>query len=601
MSKYFQKLIIIVLTLSLFLSSTVSAYSVPSTSSLYKPVLELDQKGYFENIGWKEPRLAAKVTYEDVTELLYVYLQSKNTPTPPKSNFANRDMWNERVQFVIDYLADKRLIPLTKTFGANSAPRIADTIPIIYDIFRLTGGIRPNNWPYEDVSINHLDATKYSFAIETGAYIPAHSNEFGINNGLKRTQLLRLFYVFGSEAGVFTKYDFRPSIKSTTSVSPKIEITMIPKNTDESFEILKTVWNLISQKFYFRDQIDFKDASYKMIKELMKSTNDDYTTFYTPTENQIVIQNLEGEFSGIGAKVEEKDGNVVIVAPLRGSPAEEAGLLPGDIIVKVDNLEAKGKTLNDIVNAIRGASGTTVTIVVNRNGGEKTFNIIRGVISLATIEWEYLRDGIYYMHINQFTQDVDKLFSSTIEEMQKHAIQPNYGSGKKNNDGAMLGLVIDLRNNPGGYLDATINLLSEMFAKDTTVVKIKSGETIISQNTKKLNPLIKDLPIALLINKGSASASEIVAGTVQDYGRGRLFGETTFGKGTVQELLSFVDGSSVKLTIAKWLTPKGREIDKVGITPDQVYDPVNYRDLMSSRDTPLNAALAWLNGLRRRY
>lgn len=302
-----------------------------------------------------------------------------------------------------------------------------------------------------------------------------------------------------------------------------------------------------------------------------------------PSESKEFTDSIEGKLEGIGAELIKEDGNLVIVTPLKNSPAEKAGLKAQDIILKVEKEYTADMSMFEAIMKIRGEKGTTVNLTVARKGMDKPFevSIVRDSIDIDSVTMEKLEGGIVYLSVNQFNDKTNDQFGKAVSELILD--EPK-------------GLIVDLRFNGGGYLDIAVELLSYLLPSKTPVVLIrdKNGEEV-----KKLangNPKLLNVPLVVLVNEGSASASEIVAGAIADQKRGVIMGTVTFGKGTVQEVADFADGSSIRFTIAKWFTPNGKSVDKVGLTPDILVE-VSDEDAEKNYDRQKEEAAKYLRGL----
>jgi carboxyl-terminal processing protease len=312
------------------------------------------------------------------------------------------------------------------------------------------------------------------------------------------------------------------------------------------------------------------------IRGLVDALDDPYTTFMDAEENKGFRQFLSGDLQGIGAELVLKDGRVIVVTPLRGSPAEKAGLMPDDVITKVDGKEIEGETLTEVVGRIRGTKGSRVSLTIVRNGQEKKFTITRDEIHIPSVESHVEKRGrrtIGVITLNQFGEH-------SVQEVQR-AIQEFPSS--------MDGLVLDLRSNGGGLLEGAVEIAS-MFLRQGEVVAVEGHSGEPSRHYVSGKPLLPDIPLVILINNGSASASEILAGALQDHERATIVGEKSFGKGTVQEVIDLPGGSSLRVTIARWLTPDGRDLSKEGVTPDVVVERTA-EDVEAERDPQMEKAL----------
>ncbi|MBI5753696.1 S41 family peptidase [Candidatus Peregrinibacteria bacterium] len=345
------------------------------------------------------------------------------------------------------------------------------------------------------------------------------------------------------------------------------------------------IWGELEDKYVDENVIKNESMVYGAIKGMVNALSDPYTVFMTPEESVQFSESLEGTLEGIGAELTVKDKNLIIASPLKKSPAEKAGLLSGDIIYKIDGKSAENMNLVDAINKIRGKKGTTVTLTIIRKKLDKPFDvtIVRDSIDIESVTEEKLPNGIVYLSVNQFNDKTNDEFGKYISELILN--EPK-------------GLIIDLRYNGGGYLDIAVQLLSYLMPKDTSAVIIKErgkGDNTLYTNG---NPKLLNVPLVVLVNDGSASASEIVAGAIQDHKRGVLMGVKTFGKGSVQEVEKFSDGSSLRVTIAKWFTPNNRTINKVGLIPDVVVE-ISDEDIKKTYDRQKEEAIKYLENLKK--
>jgi carboxyl-terminal processing protease len=338
------------------------------------------------------------------------------------------------------------------------------------------------------------------------------------------------------------------------------------QNTDQSkiknidFSLFWETWNKVEHKFIDKKKLDPQKMFYGAIKGMVASLEDQYTFFLTPDENKQSKDDLNGKFEGIGAQLGLKDNQIIVVAPLKNSPAEKAGILSGDYVIKVDDQSIKSWTLTQAVNKIRGNKGTKVKLTLKRNDKEFDLEIVRQQINVASVELSYETKNnkkVAYLKLNQFGENTNDEWDKAVDEI-------NNKWQKKE----ISGMVLDLRDNPGGYLDGSVYLASEFLPFGKLVVKQESTVTTNHDYLVFRNGQLKDIPLSVLINKGSASASEILAGALRDYKRAKLVGEKTFGKGSVQEALDLGDGAGLHVTVAKWILPNGDWINGKGIDPD---------------------------------
>ena len=314
---------------------------------------------------------------------------------------------------------------------------------------------------------------------------------------------------------------------------------------------------------------------------LAESTGDPYTEYMSKSEAGDFQSSLQGTISGIGAKLEQDDdGNVPIAAPLAGSPAEAAGLRAKDIIISIDGKSASGLSTTEAVQKIRGKKGTKVSLTIVRDKKQQLdFVITRDTNKIPTVVSKTLADGkIGYLQVSQFSDDTDELVQTAVEGFNKDGID---------------NIILDLRDNPGGEVTTAVNLSSLWLDRGDAVVQERRGTTVISTENATGSNLLKGKKTVVLINAGSASASEITALALRDHGAATIIGEKSYGKGVVQQLFPFSDGSSLKVTVAKWYSPKGTNIDKKGITPDQTVKMTD-DDYKNGTDSQLTAAEAYL-------
>lgn len=327
------------------------------------------------------------------------------------------------------------------------------------------------------------------------------------------------------------------------------------KKENVDLSILWETWNALESNFLNQELFNKKEQVYGATKGLVSSLNDPYTIFMSPKNTADFEASISGEFEGIGAEIAIKDEQLVIISPLKGSPAEMAGVLAGDMVYKINGENTFGITAEDAVTKIRGPKGEKVTLTMIRKGEGKPLDIeiVRDNIILDSVEFE-VRDEIAMITISQFGTDV-------VQEFQDIIPQLTLDNPK--------GVIVDLRNNGGGLLDAALEIATEFF-DEKVIVKTKGRHFGDSGNLKSgKNGAFINTPLIVLTNEGSASASEIFAGAVQDHKRGLVLGKKTFGKGSVQNVIPLSDGSSLKVTIAEWLTPAGRSIHEEGIAPDE--------------------------------
>jgi carboxyl-terminal processing protease len=356
--------------------------------------------------------------------------------------------------------------------------------------------------------------------------------------------------------------------------------TVSPGIADE-FRVFWEAWRIVQEGFY-GGPIEPSALTYGAIRGAVASLGDPFTWFADPQEAERIKEAASGRYSGIGAVVNENEaGQVIIVRPFQGGPADLAGLLPGDLVLEVDGTDTGDLSLEQAVILIRGPSGTSVRLVIQREGVEHPFEagIVRAQIEIPSVEYEVLDEGIAYLKLNDFRSSAPAEVHAALAALL--AQEPS-------------SLILDLRDNPGGLLSSSIEIGSEFIAEGVIALEKGSNgfeETLVSRG----NGLATEIPLVVLVNGGSASASEIVAGAIRDHERGLLVGEPTLGKGAVQDPVDLSDGSHLRLTTAHWFTPNGQLIQGEGLAPDVVV-PLTEEDLANDRDPQLDEALAHLLG-----
>lgn len=365
--------------------------------------------------------------------------------------------------------------------------------------------------------------------------------------------------------------------------------------TDEQFEPFWKVWEVLNRKYVGATTTDAQTRVWGAIKGLADSQGDPYTVFFPPEENQLFKSDIAGNFEGVGMEIGLKDDIMTVIAPIKGSPAEKAGVRAGDKIIRISDQSTIDLPVEKAVKLIRGPKGTTVKIIFLREGvsGEIEKILTRDVIDIPTIQTEIkpgsstasgepggtgLRsDGIFVIRLFSFTAQAPVLFRQALREFVQS------GSHK---------LIIDLRGNPGGYLDAAWDMASWFLPVGEVIVTEDFGGKQTNQiyRSKGYNIFGKDLKLIILVDAGSASASEIFAGALQEHGKARLVGTKTFGKGSVQELVPITPDTSLKVTIARWLTPKGHNLSHDGLNPDFEVK-ITAKDLETKKDPQMDKAV----------
>lgn len=349
-----------------------------------------------------------------------------------------------------------------------------------------------------------------------------------------------------------------------------------PTDQAYDFNLYWEVWDKLKTDFVDKNKVKDEDMFYGSLRGLVASVDDPYTVFMDPTEAKEFASDLSGTFEGIGAEVGMRDDIVTVIAPLAGMPAEKAGVKAGDKLYAINGESTLGMTVDEAVKKIRGTKGTEVVLTVIRKDEDKPLEIkiIRGVIVVESVKTEMRADGVMVITVSNFNDDTNDLFGKAV----KTALTKN-----------PKGLILDLRNNPGGYLDTAITMAS-YWVKEGPVVIEQFGEGKRQEYFAEGNDSLGGFKTIVLINNGSASASEIVAGALRDYKKATIVGEQSYGKGSVQSLRDLSDGSALKVTVAKWLTPSGDFINEKGIAPD-IEIKLTKEDVNKNKDPQMIKAL----------
>lgn len=399
---------------------------------------------------------------------------------------------------------------------------------------------------------------------------------FGIKEhmSLKRKSILFFLIVFLIGSGFFGGY-----LLGKNNV-----VCQVCPPEDVNFSLFWRTWKTLQEKYVDKTKLDVQAMIYGAISGMVDSLNDPYTIFMKPDNAKRFVEDVKGSFEGVGMEVGIKNGRIQVIAPLENTPAQKAGLRAGDIILRIDGTSTEGFTVEETVNLIRGPKGKEVKLGIYREewGKEKEISIIRDVISVPSLKLEIKDGNIGYIKLYQFSEKASSDFGKAVGQILEK------GSQK---------IIIDLRDNPGGYLEVAQDIAGWFLERGQVVViedfgPGKENNEYKAQGNSRLLPF----SVVILINEGSASASEILAGALRDNRNIKLIGQTSFGKGSVQQLESLGGGSSLKVTVAKWLTPKGYSISEKGLEPDIKVDMTD-EDFLQNRDPQLDKAIEIIKGL----
>ena len=386
-----------------------------------------------------------------------------------------------------------------------------------------------------------------------------------------------LFAAFG--AGVYFGKSQAPAMPPEGVLNPELG-----KRAGVDFSLFWEAWNKLEEKYVDHSKVDYRVMLYGAIAGMTNSLKDDYTVFFPPEDTKIFKEDVSGEFSGVGMEIGMRNNTLTVIAPLEGTPAERAGLRAGDKILKINGDNTGSMSVDSAVKLIRGPKGTEITLTIVRDGWDdvKDFKIIRDAIEVPSLKWETKEGNIAYIKLYHFSEVARSAFN-------KAGLQILNSSPQK--------IILDLRNNPGGYLEVA-NDIGGWFLEKGQLITIEDfggKETNIEYRANGPSSLLQ-FPIVVLINKGSASASEILAGALRDNRQALLIGEKSFGKGSVQQLEDLSEGS-LKITIAKWLTPKGTAINGEGLSPD-IEVELTENDYKEGKDPQLDKAIEILNEMK---
>lgn len=382
--------------------------------------------------------------------------------------------------------------------------------------------------------------------------------------------LVIVFFTIGIALGSYS-FNSKPLLNADSTLT---------STTTIDFQLLTKVYETIKQKSLFKNQISDKDLFYGTLRGMVESLNDPYSEFMTPDENNDFQSEISGKFEGIGIEMGLRDGVLTVIAPLENTPAQKAGLKAGDKILEVDGKSTNNLSLSEVQKLIRGPKGTKVILTIENENGKNQVEITRDIIKITSVESKYLNNDIALLKIHNF-------YEPAVGEFRKEALKIFF-SGKNK-------IILDLRDNPGGYFDSAIEIAGWFMPKGSIVAKENDGvNTSVCDNcTTNGLGLFSNYKVVVLVNNGSASASEILAGALRDNRGIKIIGEKTFGKGTIQELIPLDNSASLKLTIAKWLTPNETDINETGIIPD-----IEIQNSTSSdKDLQLEKAIEIINTL----
>lgn len=608
-----KKLLAIVLGLFLFSSQTLAFRDISPNSELHTMVEDLVQRGLFEDKGFfrADEDVPAKFFWEVLIRDTGFDPVSATFDTPLPPNVSEDD---DLAPFLREAIRRGFIDPNQKFVEFKPLKRIE----VIKLLVKTKGILAPNvlsskfqkivsGTPPKAQYLNEVEAALASQILENkdvsplNAYDTVSRRDFirwiynWHNNGELKNSNLETPEYKKSNSQQYPYQKRRSTTDTETESEKSAPMIRIEEILNQSFsssnnldlQVLNEVFRQIQNKFKFTEKLD-EEGTQKIINgaiaEMVKGLDDKYSTYIEPQKAEEFMENIEGKFEGIGAYVEMVNNQFTITSPIVGSPAEKAGIKAGDIVKKVNGEDISDLNIQEIINKIKGEANTQVTLDIIRLGRALTITVTRGKINIPslTLKW---KNSIPIIGMHQFSRDT----GVKLQEMIKNEVLPKNPRG----------IIFDLRNNPGGFLTAAVSV-GELFlekGKKVFDVEYKTGsQAYKASRTGELANFEK--PMIFLQNKGSASASEILTAMIQDYGIGEIMGMPSLGKGTVQEIITFTNGGNLKLTIAKWFSPKGRWINDKGVFPDDQVDDATETQKKNEVDPQLDAAIQSILGNR---
>ncbi|PIZ75161.1 hypothetical protein COY05_04705 [Candidatus Peregrinibacteria bacterium CG_4_10_14_0_2_um_filter_38_24] len=568
-----KKIIAIIIASSIFSLNTFTTafafYSdVPETNTYYKEIQELYDANKLPKYTENKLNPNERLKTLDFYEILFTYAKAPLSTTI-KLPFTNTDdsaSYAKYLQTALDFgliKADSTTFDLKQSITKYQALSVMfKTLDIGVNYF-----FDQSKFIFTDIS-NTSDAAAVAMkALELGIQEKKTPENFKKSRRITKGEAIDYLYKI---------YKYSPTAAFTIKITPskaqpiqsKYTLTQKELINSDNFSKLLEIWDDLKNNYYYKDKIDNTELINGAIKGMVEKADDIYTVYQEPTDAEKLLGSLSTqEYEGVGMTLELIDGNATVISPFNDSPADKAGIKANDIIIEVDGTNIVGKTLEEVTTKIKGKSGTVVKIKILRNKKEQTFKVTREKINYKSVSSKTLtkdKKTIGYIQINIFGAETYGDFVAQANELIKQKVS---------------GFIIDLRNNPGGYMDTAIQLVSLFTKEKKTAVELKFSDGSIDKYQTDGNGLLAGYKTIILINNGSASASEILAGALKDHNLAKLVGDKSFGKGVVQQLNTYKDGSLFKYTISQWLTPKGTSINKMGIAPDiSVTDPTKQLD-----------------------
>ncbi|MCL5113155.1 MAG: S41 family peptidase [Patescibacteria group bacterium] len=360
------------------------------------------------------------------------------------------------------------------------------------------------------------------------------------------------------------------------SLSNNTNLNQLP--TSLNYSSVNTVYTILKNNF--DGKLTANQIMNGIKQGLVNSANDPYTEYFSPSQAKVFNSELNNSFTGIGVELSQNSNKqIIIISPLKGSPAQTAGLLPGDIISSINNISTTSMSIDTAVNDIRGPAGTSVKLGIIRGSSNLVVKITRATINIPTVNYKIIDNNIGYVQITSFSNDTYGLVEDAASTFLK---------------GKVKGIILDLRDDPGGYLSAAINVSSLWLNRGQTILTEKRGDQVVDSFSSPTTGVLSHIPTVVLINSGTASSAEITTAALHDNGHAYIIGTKSFGKGVVQQLFNLPGGAELKVTVASWYRPDNKNINKIGIYPDQVVN-MNDKYINTPNDSQLSAAINYFN------
>lgn len=564
------------LTLLLLQTTNVLAFysDVPQTNQYYNSIKALYDLGRLpvesDNKFHPDDQLTKGELYKlIITEGMAPLSQTIELPF---SDIDKDSPYATYIQTAIDTKILK-LLPEQTAFGLNDKVTKVSALSTMFNSLGIGTNyfFSKSDFPFEDITSDSYIAPLADKAAKLNILEPTAPTQFLQNKRITKAEAADYLYKI--------KQNVQPTMTITLTQTPSTTKNSTAANdltSNENFPTLVDVWSTMKSKYLYKDQLNDDQLIYAAIKGMVSEAKDKYTVFDAPSETANILVRLSNKYEGIGIIIELIDNKVTVITPFNNSPAEKAGVQGQDIITKVNGVSTEGLSLEEVSSMIKGPAKSSVKLTISRAGKEMEFSITRSSITIKRVNSKTLKttsgQNIAYLSLSDFGQGADLEITNAAKELIK-----------KNPSG----FILDLRNNPGGYVDTAVNILSLFTTEAKVAVKMEFVDKHVEESKTEANGLLSGYKIVVLINEGSASASEITAGALKDYGIATLVGKKSFGKGVAQELRTYKDGSLLKYTVSNWLTPNGTNINKQGITPDVIVE----RGTDPKVDAQLNAAL----------